>query len=66
MLGSDYTNNPTQLRKQAYQAVFGTVPAQNKVKLEVSPTPEEEEQMKQQNPNLLYWMSADGKMGVFN
>ena len=66
MLGSDYTNNPTQLRKQAYQAVFGTVPAQNKVKLEVAPTPEEEEQMKQQNPNLLYWMSADGKMGVFN
>lgn len=67
MLGSNYVGgDSSQLRKEAYQAVFGTVPAQNKVKLEVAPTLEEEAQMKQQNPNLLYWMSADGKMGVFN
>jgi hypothetical protein len=67
MAGSNYmAGNATQLKKEAYQAVLGTVPSQNKVKLEVAPTPEEEAQMKQQNPNLLYWMSADGKMGVFN
>ena len=67
MLGSNYIGgDSSRLRKEAYQAVFGTVPAQNKVKLKVAPTPEEEIKMKQQNPNLLYWMSADGKMGVFN
>jgi hypothetical protein len=67
MAGSNYmAGNATQLKKEAYQAVLGTVPSQNKVKLEVAPTPEEEAQMKQQNPNLLYWMSADGKIGVLN
>jgi len=67
MLGSNYVGgNSSLLRKEAYQAVFGTVPSQNKVKLEIAPTEEEEIKMKQQNPNLLYWMSADGKMGVFN
>ena len=67
MASSTYmTGTETQLRKEAYQAVLGTVPSQNKVKLEIAPTEEEEIKMKQQNPNLLYWMSADGKMGVFN
>jgi len=67
MAGSNYVGgDSSRLRKEAYQAVLGTIPSQNKVKLEVAPTEEEEAQMKQQNPNLLYWMSADGKMGVFN
>ena len=65
MAGSDLIPSQAKLKEEAYMFVYNSVPSANKIQLDKIPTAEEEALMKEQNPNLMYWI-AEGQMGVFN
>lgn len=62
--GDSYTNEGL-LDKQAIAYVFSAIPSDYKITLDKIPSPEEEANIKANNPNLIYYL-AEGQIGIFN